>query len=158
MTRPPWASAYAVELASCGVPAQACRAVGVTRTSVRNLERLDPVFAAEIQDALDDASDELEIAARRRAVMGTLDDVYFMGQVVGQKRQYSDSLLALMLKARKPETYGKAGKLGGALGDQSADPGARADRVLQLIEQAKARKAAAEADYEPVPAGLEGLV
>jgi hypothetical protein len=55
--------------------------------------------------AQEHASDILELEARRRAVEGVTDAVYYMGEVVGEKRTYSDQLLMFMLKALRPEKF-----------------------------------------------------
>lgn len=49
------------------------------------------------------AADLLEEEAYRRAVLGDLRVVYYKGENVGEQRVYSDQLLALLLKGRKPQ-------------------------------------------------------
>lgn len=49
------------------------------------------------------AADLLEEEAWRRAVTGDLRVVYYKGENVGEQRVYSDQLLALLLKGRKPQ-------------------------------------------------------
>lgn len=49
------------------------------------------------------AADLLEEEAWRRAVNGDLQVVYYKGKEIGRRRVYSDPLLALLLKGRKPQ-------------------------------------------------------
>lgn len=49
------------------------------------------------------AADLLEEEAYRRAVLGDLRVVYYKGENVGEQRVYSDQLLALLLKGKKPQ-------------------------------------------------------
>ena len=41
----------------------------------------------------------------RRASEGTLKPVFYQGKMCGEIREYSDTLLIFLLKARRPETY-----------------------------------------------------
>jgi hypothetical protein len=55
--------------------------------------------------------DRLEDEAHRRAVEGyNPRPVYHKGKKVGEIREYSDSLLALLLKSRRPEVYARGDK------------------------------------------------
>ena len=47
----------------------------------------------------------MEREAYRRAVKGVEKPVYRGGQLVGTIREYSDSLLMFLLRARRPELY-----------------------------------------------------
>jgi hypothetical protein len=47
----------------------------------------------------------LEAEAGRRAYHGTLKPVYYMGEECGQIREYSDTLLMFLLRARRPKKY-----------------------------------------------------
>lgn len=49
------------------------------------------------------AADLLEEEAWRRAVDGDLQVVYYKGEEVGRRRVYSDQLLSLLLKGKKPQ-------------------------------------------------------
>lgn len=49
------------------------------------------------------AGDLLEEEAWRRAVDGDLQVIYYKGEKIGEKRVKSDSLLALLLKGKKPQ-------------------------------------------------------
>lgn len=65
----------------------------------------DPEYAAMFEEAHARACDALEAEARRRAVEGTERPVFYKGRIVGYIREYSDRLLELLLKAKKPHEY-----------------------------------------------------
>ena len=56
-------------------------------------------FRKQWDDAIEDATDALELEARRRAFSGVEDPVYYKGQVVGGVRKYSDVLLIFLLES-----------------------------------------------------------
>lgn len=49
------------------------------------------------------AADLLEEEAWRRAVEGDVQVVFYKGEEVGKRRAYSDQLLAILLKGKKPQ-------------------------------------------------------
>jgi hypothetical protein len=67
----------------------------------------DPQFAQAWGDAIEQFHDSLEDVGRERAVDGVLSKVIEDndGKVVGEIRRYSDRLLELLLKRRRPEIY-----------------------------------------------------
>jgi hypothetical protein len=86
----------------------AIQAEGIsTATFYRHLED-DPELRS-LYKAARDARDipSLEEEAYRRAVEGNLKPVYQGGQKVGEIREFSDSLLMFLLRARKPSVYAK---------------------------------------------------
>lgn len=110
-------------LASGDTISTAAKKAGVTRRVAYNLRQRDDAFAAAWDQAYEAGGDVLEQEALRRAVHGTLKPVYQQGQQVGEIREYSDNLLIMLLKGRKPERYRdrvdftSAGKSIQALGD-----------------------------------------
>lgn len=102
---------FLAELAAHGRVATACRAAGLDRSDTYKTKDRDPEFAKQWDDALEMFIDSLEGAARLRAVEGTEKGVWHQGVQVGTERQYSDSLLALMLKAKRKREYGDASKV-----------------------------------------------
>lgn len=84
----------------------AARAAGYNNTgAINRLKAMNPAFAAAIQEAAEAAADMLEAEAVRRATQGVKKQVWFKGEPVGTEIVYSDSLLALLLKAAKPDKY-----------------------------------------------------
>lgn len=78
----------------------ACRELGVSVASVHFWMEDDPNAASRLRLAQQIGWTTIEGAAHQRAIVGVEEDVYYQGEVVGQKRVYSDGLLAQMLKAR----------------------------------------------------------
>ncbi len=90
----------------------AAKQAGVPRRTVYNWREADPVFAAAWDDAVEDGADVLEDEARRRAVEGVEEPMLFMGRIVKDEkgntltvRKYSDTLMTLLLKGRRPNVY-----------------------------------------------------
>lgn len=90
----------------------ACSFAKIGRTTAYEWRAADEAFAALWDDALEAGNDLLEDEARRRAVDGVERPVVAMGRIakddkgnVLMLREYSDALLALMLKAKKPKEY-----------------------------------------------------
>jgi hypothetical protein len=97
------------------------------RWQVRDSARTDPTFEALIRNAEEEFADRLEREAVRRAVEGVGRRVFYRGEPIAEWRndagevvdagtpgaklvpleirEYSDSLLALLLKANRPAKY-----------------------------------------------------
>lgn len=95
----------------------AARAAGVYRVKWYRLRKADPAFDAAWHEALEIGIDAVEDEAVRRAVEGHDEPVYFQGQKVGATRKYSDRMLMLLLRARRPALYGDGGEGGGRADD-----------------------------------------
>ena len=83
----------------------ACRAAGISRRTASRKRQSDQEFAAAWDEAIEAGTDALEDEAVRRAKDGYLKPVYHNGVKVGEVREYSDTLLIFMLKARRPEKF-----------------------------------------------------
>ena len=68
-------------------------------------------FAAQWREALEEGSDLLDAEARRRAVTGIDEPVFYKGEVVGSITKYSDSLLMFLLRAHRPQMFRDGGKV-----------------------------------------------
>ena len=77
---------------------------GIERKSHLWLEK-DPEYVEAFQSAREQAGDRLEQEARRRAIEGVTEPVWYRGQIVGEVQKYSDTLLIFLLKGAKPEKY-----------------------------------------------------
>lgn len=82
-----WRPVFIQTLRQTGNVRLACHQAGVSRKEAYRQRERVPVFAAEWDDALEDAIDVLEAEARKR------------GMAV------SDTLLIFLLKAHRPEKY-----------------------------------------------------
>jgi hypothetical protein len=90
----------------------ACQQAKVSRQTFYEWCESDTEFAQRYKDAEEDAMEYLEAEAFRRAVTGIEKPVISRGEVVYDKddkmvmtKEYSDPLLALLLKARNPQKY-----------------------------------------------------
>ena len=74
----------------------------------QKLRKKDDDFSERWELALKTAFDDMVVPeAYRRAVDGVEEEIYFHGEVVGSKKVYSDSLMALILKAGDPKFQNK---------------------------------------------------
>lgn len=90
-------------LSQTGRVEASARAVGYTSSAfLQKLRREDEDFAAEWELALAAAADHLGDVAIERAENGVLEPVFYKGQVVGHKVNYSDSLLMFILRKLDP--------------------------------------------------------
>jgi hypothetical protein len=88
---------YANSLATCGL----------LRSDVTRYMELSPEFRAALQRARGEALTVLEDAAIERAVIGIDRDVYYKGEVVGTQKEYSDAMLAMLMRGADPARYAK---------------------------------------------------
>jgi hypothetical protein len=93
-------------LAQTGSVIESAQAVGFTTTSyLHKLRKEDEDFAERWADAIAAAGDVLEQEAIRRARDGVMDPVFYKGEVVGHKLNYSDQLLMFLMRGNNPEKY-----------------------------------------------------
>jgi hypothetical protein len=88
-----------------GIVKDAAEAVGINRRTTYNWLKRDVAFAEAFRDAEEEVGDDLEGETRRRAMGEVQEPVYYRGKVVGYMPRYSDKLLMLLLRARRPEKY-----------------------------------------------------
>lgn len=98
--------AFLIWLSKGYSPKFAAEKCGIRRETFFDWRDKDQVFAAAWKKAIDEGTDFFEDEARRRAADGIDRPVFQMGECVGFTREYSDSLLAMQLKGRRPERYG----------------------------------------------------
>lgn len=91
--------------ALCGNVLRSCQAAGIGRRTAYNWLEQDEQFQKLYAEAHEDALDLLEEEARRRGVDGVLEPVFQGGKKVGSIRKYSDNMLALLLKRKRPDTF-----------------------------------------------------
>lgn len=80
-------------------------ALGINRVTVYRWRQDDPSFAQAYSDAMEAGTDLIEQEARRRAVEGYDRPIFQRGALVGLERVYSDVLLMLLLRGRRPEVF-----------------------------------------------------
>ena len=84
---------------------QSAEQVGIDRSTHYVWMKADPEYPALFELATEMAGDKLEQEARRRAVHGVSEPVFYQGQVCGTVQKYSDTLLIVLLKGAKGEKY-----------------------------------------------------
>lgn len=101
---------FLVELAARGNVSAASAVAGMSRVWFYAERESDADFAAAWDAALETAIDAMELEARRRAVEGVEKPIVGrIGKdqdgVIVYVREYSDSLMTLLLKAHRPDKY-----------------------------------------------------
>jgi hypothetical protein len=126
-----------------GVVGTACKASGISRQTIYRLIKDDKIFAERFAECREMAADVLEQAAFKRAVTGVVvsqEPLVYNGVVVGERvtRKYSDTLLALLLKANRPEKFKDTLELNVGWRQEAKAAGVNPDEYLQsMIDQAR---------------------
>jgi len=103
-TRQPKKEAFLAAYAECGVITQAAKTAKCNRNM--HYEWLnDQEYKKRFEDAHEQACDNLEQEARRRAIEGWDEPVYQNGVKCGVKRKRSDTLLIFLMKGAMPDKY-----------------------------------------------------
>ena len=87
-----WKPAFLEVLRATGNVTLAVQHVGQSRNQVHGVRQRSKRFAAQWDDALEEATDLLEAEAWRRAVIGVDEPRFYKGKVVGSTKKYSDRL------------------------------------------------------------------
>lgn len=98
------------QLAGTGCVKEACRAAGLSTTSAYRAYQRMPDFAMVWERALAARRPMLEDAAFERAIHGVNVPLTRLGQVVGERRSFSDGLLRFLIERedRRDRTAGEA--------------------------------------------------
>jgi len=133
------------------------RHMGLSRCWLDKWRNKSPEFLAAIAAAHEDFIDGIEEEARRRAVDGVVKDVYHHGRVVGKEKVYSDRLLAMMLRAHRPDVYRDNSRVEHA-GEVASKVTIDYSRRLPNPDEARERVLAAAALLQPSisPAATNG--
>jgi hypothetical protein len=108
-------------------------------------------FRAAWDEAMNQALDDLEAVLLDRAAHGVEKPVFYGGKPCGSVRQYSDTLAMFILRAKRPQTYGKAGS-SDAPDMEEDDPAKARDKVHMTLS----RMADRLADEEAASTGGDG--
>lgn len=92
-------------LMDTGSPMISAQKMGRSEIEFQSVRSTNAAFAAAWVYAQKMSAEYLSLEARRRAIEGTIKQIWHKGEVVGSIREYSDTLLSLMLKAFHP-SYG----------------------------------------------------
>lgn len=82
-----------------------CEMAGISKRAAYDWREVDPNFATAWNEAVEAGTEELELEARRRALIGVEEPVFYQGEICGTVRKYSDTLMIFMLKGRRPDKY-----------------------------------------------------
>lgn len=153
-----WKKAFIAALREWGVVRYACEQAGIDRTTAYKAREEDPDFALQWKQALDDAIDEIEREAIRRAREGVERTVFFKDQQIGTERSYSDSLTMFLLRSHRPEVYRETvraehtGAGGGPIKTEDVNQLSDAERLALLVatfDAARARVGGQDTDSQP---------
>lgn len=140
-----WRDGFISVLSKYGNVTKAAEAVGISRAHAYRVRDESKAFSQQWDDALLEAADNIEFEALRRAKRGTLKPIYYKGQRVGYEREYSDTLMGMMLKGHKPDKYGDKLTLKISATDMellqrfNMTPGQAFEKLIQMLDaEAKA--------------------
>lgn len=89
-----------------GNPTKASRAIGIDRRTAYNWKNSDKDFSDAWDAACEEGVDLLEEEARRRGHDGITVPIFNKdGDQVGERKEYSDTLLGLVLKGRRSKVF-----------------------------------------------------
>jgi len=88
-----------------GNVSRSCLLAGVSKVAAYEWRKCDAEFATEWDEAIETGTEAMEEEARRRAFQGVDKPVFYQGEECGAIREYSDTLMIFLLKARKPDKY-----------------------------------------------------
>lgn len=91
-------AAFVGALARCGTVVDAVEHVGLSRQSAYNLRARDPAFARAWDAARDQARELVVDEIYSKALDGWMEDVWYKGERVGQRRRYDPRLLMRLLE------------------------------------------------------------
>jgi hypothetical protein len=91
----------------------------------------DPEFQRLYDEAIEDAMDRLESAARKRAEFGVERPVFQHGIEVGTVIDWSDNLLMFLLKGRRPEVFKERSEVDQRVHAELIDPRTSTDEELE---------------------------
>jgi len=143
---------FLTELAETANVRAAAAKTKIARGTWYDLRARDAEFKALWDQAVELGTEALEDEAVRRAHQGTEKPVFYQGKRCGTVREYSDTLLIFMLKARRPEKYrdnsaveisGKGGAPIEVTAPTLTDE-ERIARIAELFEAARRRRDAGE--------------
>lgn len=124
--------AFIEALAETGIVEEACRRVGMSRTSADNLRHrpAGASFRRAWEAAMDYALYRVEEDAVVRSRKGVARPIFYKGEQVGEWRHYDERLTMFVLRSRRPERYGKwIDRMLAPEGEEESEP---ADPAIRL--------------------------
>lgn len=131
--------AFLAAFSECGNITKAAEMAGCSRCTHHKWLSESHEYPELFEQAKESASDKLEQEARRRAVEGTKEAIYYQGEIVGHKMIYSDNLLMFLLKGERPEKFKDRTELTGAKGGpiqlEAMTSEERKSRIAELMQK-----------------------
>jgi hypothetical protein len=90
-------------IANCGLFNRSCASVGMPIKRFNKYRDEYPELEVLVQEARQHYRELLQMVVHNRAVHGTLKDVYYKGEVVGEEVVHHDRLLEIHIKRHCPE-------------------------------------------------------
>lgn len=122
----------------------AAERAGIARSALFKWRKDDPNFDQDCLDAEEEGTDRLEDEAMRRARHGVLKPILYKGEQVAEIREYSDTLMVTMLKARRPDRFKDRQQIQHEGTIETMDDAQIDKRIADLIASAAARAATPE--------------
>ncbi|MDC9701519.1 MAG: hypothetical protein PSN37_04775 [Alphaproteobacteria bacterium] len=130
-------------LAGTGNVSEAVRVAKISRSTVYKYRKIEVDFAREWDEAEQEAADRLEREAWRRAVEGFDKPVIYRGKVTDIYKDYSDRMLELLLKAKRPGKFKKpidSEETGKERGPQTGlEKTAASERLIAILDKMSLR-------------------
>ena len=128
-----WQRTYLAALRLKGNVSLACRAARVSAMTISRTRDENEFFSSLCEDALKFNDDLVEGRAYQLGVEGYLEPVFQGGICVGQKRVFSERLLEIMLKSRKPNKFDTGKKLNITTSGGASAPMMEVAQVAELV-------------------------
>lgn len=122
-----------------GIVSDGLSAAGISRRTYYRWRRNDESFAENCVMAEEMANDFLEREARRRAMEGFDRPVIYKGQITETYKDYSDSLMTVLLKGNRPDKFKErsevkhGGKIGRPMELEQEDKESLVSSILGMI-------------------------
>jgi len=100
-----------------GIIKHACQNLNVSRSALYDKRETDEKFRAAWDKAVDRGMDVLEDEAKKRALSGEREPIYYQGKRVGYMMKKSDFCLAMVLKAHRAKYRTSRTELTGPQGE-----------------------------------------
>jgi hypothetical protein len=100
-----WEAAFLEQLRLTANVSEAAKTAKIGRVTAYDHRNRDPEFRAKWDEACETAIDSLEREAWRRAIEGYEEPVFYQGNQVSTIRKFSDRLLEILLRAKRPSEY-----------------------------------------------------
>jgi hypothetical protein len=135
-----WRKPFLYYLKSSANITFAAAAAGITTPVVYRWKAKHPEFASEMESAISEAVDFVELCAWERATLGTVRPVFMKGSDgepkrvdKGEMREYSDKLTELLLCAHRPAKYRKQTQMDITSAGHQITPGANIGTVQIVL-------------------------